>query len=203
MNAERNPESLSRSFHTKLSKHDIPYENGTPNQPKTLLNRIETGYPINMKMPNECRDELNRIISKHSNDRQALLPCLRAAQRICGHLSEEIVDFLAEKLSLSKAEVYGTATFYSMLSFEKQGKHVVRVCTSLPCYLKESDWILGTLKELGIEESKPTPDGKFTLQTVSCLGLCDQAPAMMVNEKSYGNLTPEKVKQIINQYRRK
>lgn len=156
-----------------------------------------------MGMLNKCKDELDRIIAEHSNDRQALLPCLRAAQRICGYLSEEIVDFLAEKLGLSKAEVYGTATFYSMLSFEKQGKHVIRICTSLPCYLRGSDRILGTLKELGIGENKSTPDGKFTLQTVSCLGLCDQAPAMMVNEKTHGNLTPEKVKQIINQYRRK
>ncbi len=156
-----------------------------------------------MRMLNKCKDELNRIIAEHSNDRQALLPCLRAAQRICGYLSEDTVDFLAEKLGLSKAEIYGTATFYSMLSFEKRGKYVVRVCTSLPCYIRGSDRILETLKELGIEENKTTSDGKFTLQTVSCLGLCDQAPAMMVNEKSYGNLTPKKVKEIINQYRGK
>ena len=99
-------------------------------------------------------------------------------------------------------EVYSVATFYSMRTLEKQGKFVIRVCVSLPCYLKGSREILEAIKkELNIEEYQTTADKKFTIKPVSCLGLCDIAPAIMINKEVYGNLTPQKVRDIIQKYK--
>ena len=85
---------------------------------------------------------------------------------------------------------------------EKQGKFVIRVCGSLPCYLKGSREILEAIKkELNIEEYQTTPDKKFTIEPVSCLGLCDIAPAIVINKEVYGNLTPQKVRDIIQKYK--
>ncbi|MEA3305191.1 MAG: NAD(P)H-dependent oxidoreductase subunit E [Candidatus Omnitrophota bacterium] len=152
----------------------------------------------------KCKPEFEKIWSKYSLKNQALLPCLYAAQEKCGSLSEEVISFLAQELGLPKVEVYSVVTFYSMFSLEKQGRFIIRVCVSLPCHLKGSAEILKAIKEeLSIETYQTTADGKFTIEPVSCLGLCGTAPAIMINKKAYGNLTPEKTKEIIREYRKK
>ncbi len=146
----------------------------------------------------KCKEELEKILKEHNFEKEALIPCLHAVQEKCGRLSEETTSFLAEGLKLPRVEVYSTASFYSMFTFEATGKYVIRVCESLPCYLKGSKQILETLSaELNIKPGETTEDKKFTIESVSCLGLCDKAPAMMINDEIYGNLTPEKVKEII------
>jgi len=154
-------------------------------------------------LPKQCKKEFEKILAEYNNEKEAIIPCLHTARESCGYISEEMVSFLAKKLNLPKVEIYSVASFYSMFGFKEQGKYTIRVCVSLPCYLKGSKLILETLeKELKIKEGESTPDKKFTIEAVSCLGLCDQAPAMMVNEKIYGNLTPEKIKEIIKQYKK-
>ncbi|MCK4905112.1 NADH-quinone oxidoreductase subunit NuoE [bacterium] len=151
----------------------------------------------------KCQQEFEEILKKYPDKNQALLPCLHLAQERCGYLSEDIILFLAQALGLPKVEVYSIATFYSMFTLQKQGKFVIRICVSLPCYLKGSREILETIrKELNIEAYQTTADKKFTIEPVSCLGLCDIAPAMMINKKVYGNLTPQKVKDIIREYKK-
>jgi len=150
----------------------------------------------------KCKQDFEKILNSHKVKNQALLPCLHLAQEKCGYLTEGIISFLAQELNLPKVEVYSVVTFYSMFTLEEQGKFIIRVCVSLPCYLKGSREILETIKkELNIEVYQTTADGKFTIEPVSCLGLCDIAPAIMINEKVYGNLTPQKVKEIIQKYR--
>lgn len=152
----------------------------------------------------KCKREIGIILDEYHNQREALLPCLYAAQEECGYLSEEIISFLAEKLNLSRVEVYSVATFYSLFNLKEIGKYVIRICVSLPCYLRGSKEILEKLKdELNITAGQTTPDKKFTIEAVSCLGMCDKAPVMIINEAVYGNLTPQKIKEIINQYRKK
>ena len=147
----------------------------------------------------DCKKNLREILDRHGEGQDGLLQCLHAAQERCGYLPEEIISFLAERLKLPRVEVYSLATFYSMFRLEETAKYVIHVCVSLPCYIKGSGEILKTLKsELNIEPGQTTPDKKFGIEAVSCLGLCDKAPAMMVNEEIYGNLTPEKVKEIIS-----
>lgn len=154
-------------------------------------------------LPKECEKQFEKILAEYNNEKEAILPCFHIAKEKCGVISEEMVSFLAKRVNLPKVEVYSVASFYSMFGFKEQGKYTVRVCVSLPCWLKGSKLILETLeKELNIKEGEGTPDKKFTIEAVSCLGLCDQAPAMMVNEKIYGDLTPKKIKEIIKQYKK-
>ena len=146
------------------------------------------------------KNELSRILKKFGYKQEALLPCLHLVQKKSRFISEEVVSYLAQALNLPKVEIYATISFYSMFTFKNQGKNIIRVCVSLPCYIKKSQKILETLKgELGIGEGETTKDGKYTIEGVSCLGACDQAPVMMVNEKLYGNLTEEKIKKILAQ----
>ncbi|MEA3368999.1 MAG: NADH-quinone oxidoreductase subunit NuoE [Candidatus Ratteibacteria bacterium] len=149
------------------------------------------------------KQEVKKILSEYSIKERALLPCLHIAQEKCGYLTEEIISFLAQELGLPKVEVYSVVTFYSMFSLEKQGEYVIRICVSLPCYLKGSGKILEAVKEeLNIEAYQTTADKKFTIEPVSCLGLCDKAPAIMVNRDIYGGLTPQQAKNIIKEYKK-
>ena len=128
------------------------------------------------------------------------MPCLHFIQKERGYLSEEDALFLAKELNLPPVEVYSVASFYSMFTLKERGRYIIRVCVSLPCYLKGSREILQALtEELNISVGQTTADKRFTIEAVSCLGACDKAPAMMINEEIYGNLTPAKVKEIIRQ----
>jgi len=104
-------------------------------------------------------------------------------------------------MNLSLSDVYGVSTFYSFLSTRPTGVHVIRVCKSLPCYMKNSLTILDHLEQtLGIKPDETTPDGLFTLELASCIGACDRAPAMLVNSDVHGNLTPKKISKILKSY---
>ncbi len=135
-------------------------------------------------------------------DRADLVGCLQEAQRRYGHVPEEVIAALAESLAIPVHEVYGVASFYSFLSTKPLGRNVIRVCKSLPCYLKNAEVIMEAVeRELGISLGETTPDGRFTFELTSCIGLCDRAPAMMINQDPHLDLTPEKIKQILESYR--
>ena len=123
---------------------------------------------------------------------------LKEAQHKYGYLSEELVVELAKSLDISIGEAYGVGSFYSFLSTKPLGKNVIRICKSLPCYLKNYQPILETVEsELGIQPGETTKDGKFSLELTNCIGACDQAPAMMINDKLYVDLTPKKITNIL------
>ncbi|MDP2916612.1 MAG: NADH-quinone oxidoreductase subunit NuoE [Dehalococcoidia bacterium] len=131
--------------------------------------------------------------------RDELLVALQEAQRKYGYLPEDYMAQLAESLDISLSEVYGVATFYSFLATKPQGKYVIRVCKSVPCYLKEAESMIEFMeRELGIKPGETTADGRFTLQLVNCIGACDKPPAMLVNDELHGDLTPGKIKQILS-----
>lgn len=134
--------------------------------------------------------------------RADLVMCLQEAQRRHGHVSEKVIAALAESLAIPAHEVYGVASFYSFLSIKPLGRNVIRVCKSLPCYLKSAEVIMEAVeKELGISLGETTPDGRFTFELTNCIGLCDRAPAMLINQDPHLDLTPEKIKQILESYR--
>ena len=134
--------------------------------------------------------------------RQDLLSRLREAQQQHGYVPEEVMEELAQALDIPIHEVYGVVSFYSFLSARPLGRNVIRVCKSLPCYLKHSELIIDALKkELGIAPGETTPDRRFTLQLTNCIGLCDQAPAMLVNYDAHGDLTPDKIKKLLKEYK--
>jgi len=109
---------------------------------------------------------------------------------------------VADYLGLPLSAVHDTVTFYTMFSLRPRGKHIIRLCDSPPCHLAGSWSLLSALKrELGIEVGETTPDGLFTLELTSCLGVCGVAPAMMVDDEVYGNLTEERLRKILDSYR--
>ena len=147
------------------------------------------------------KNALEKIKKNYKGRRQALLPCLHFIQEREGYINEEAITFLSKLLNVSCADIYGVISFYSLFSFKPQGKYVIRACNSLLCYFKGSNNILSNLKEiLNVETGETTADGKFTLEEVPCLGLCDKSPAMVINNKEYLELTPRKIKEIIESY---
>jgi NADH-quinone oxidoreductase E subunit len=136
-----------------------------------------------------------------SSDHKELLVKLQELQDRFGCLSREHLVELAEVLSLPLSEVYGVATFYSFLATRPQGRHIIRICRSVPCYLQHSETAIETIeKELGIKPGQTSADGRFSLELVNCIGACDKAPAMLVNHDVHGELTPAKIATILKSY---
>ena len=140
--------------------------------------------------------------SLHGEDRDNLLALLKEAQGKFGYAPEEFIAEAAQSLGIPVGEVYGVATFYSFLSTKPLGRNVIRVCQSLPCYLKHSEMIIKSVAdEIGIKPGETTSDGKFSFELTNCIGACDMAPAMLINSDGHGNLTPEKIAQILKSYK--
>jgi len=134
-------------------------------------------------------------------NKENLLILLQEAQNKSGYLSQELMVELAKSLNVSLSEVYGVATFYSFLSAKPQARNVIRICKSVPCYLKNSQMIIETVgNKIGIKPGETTPDDKFSFQLTNCIGACDKAPAMMINHEVYGDLNPNKIAKILKSY---
>jgi NADH-quinone oxidoreductase E subunit len=137
-----------------------------------------------------------------SQEKKDLLMLLERAQSRSGYLSKEIIAEMAESLGLSISEVYGVASFYSFLSVKPQGRNVIRICQSIPCYLKNAQMIIDCVrKELGIKPGETSADGRFSFELTNCIGACDRAPAMMINDDVYVDLTPGKIAKILKTYK--
>jgi NADH:ubiquinone oxidoreductase subunit E len=120
------------------------------------------------------------------------------------YLSKEALETVALYLNLPLSEVASTASFYTMYSLAPRGKHVIRMCVSPPCHALGGSTILNVLKDiLHVDIGGTSSDGLFTLETASCLGVCGVAPAMMIDDDVYGNLTDEKIERIIEEIRRR
>jgi NADH-quinone oxidoreductase E subunit len=134
--------------------------------------------------------------------RGELLVRLKQAQENLDYVSQDFMAETAKSLNISVSEVYGVATFYSFLSTKPLGRNVIRVCRSVPCYLKGSQMVIeGVEKEIGIKPGEMTPDGRFSFELANCIGACDRAPAMLVNHDIHGNLTSRKISKILKSYR--
>ena len=148
---------------------------------------------------------LDQAIKEFGNQEKSLIAILQRAQETYRYLPQEIFPYLAEKLDIPEARIYGVATFYENFSLERKGKYVFKVCDGTACHVRKSIPILEALrKELGLSETKKTTDDfLFTVETVSCLGACSSAPAVMVNEEIYPTMTPESAVALIKQFKEK
>ena len=148
---------------------------------------------------------MNKIsggIPMQSEGQGELLVLLKEAQHKFGYVPRELMVELAKSLDIAISDVYGVATFYSFLSTKPQGRYVIRICQSLPCFLRNCQTIIKTVEvEIGIQPGETTPDGKFSFQLTNCIGVCDKAPAMMINNDVYVDLTPRKISQILKVYK--
>ena len=137
-------------------------------------------------------------VSRRGKNNKNLLLLLEEAQNKSGYLSQEIMSKIARSLGIPVSEVYGVATFYAFLYIKPQGRNVIRICKSLPCFLNDSDMIIESVEqELGIKPGETTADGRFSFELTNCIGACDKAPAMMINHEVYGDLNPEKISAIL------
>ena len=132
----------------------------------------------------------------------SLIPLLQRTQERFGYLPREALEEIANYLGIPLSRVYGVATFYAQFRFEPLGKYVVKICHGTACHVNGAANISQAIREeLGIEEGQTTEDGLVTLERVACLGCCSLAPVIMVNEKVFGKLTPEKVRKLIRKLR--
>jgi len=130
-----------------------------------------------------------------------IIPLLQRLQDAYGYLPSDVVLAVCEETSLPASRVFGVATFYSQFSLEPRGKYLVRCCRGTACHVRGGHRLLGTIERtLGVSDGGTTKDMKFSLETVACLGTCFLAPVMMVDGNYYGQVSPDRVKRILDQY---
>lgn len=146
----------------------------------------------------ERKKDVEVILKRYPTKRSALLPVLWLVQEQEGYVPDGAVAYVAELLELKDVEVWGVVTFYTMFQRKPIGKHHVRVCTNMCCRLRGADMVLEHLKKkLGVDAGQTTPDGKFHLSTVECLGSCGTAPMMQIDNDYYEDLTERKIDDIL------
>ena len=147
---------------------------------------------------------VKELSDKHGRERSSLMPILQGMVERHSYLTDEAMVEVAKELDISAAEVYGTASFYTFLDTSVRGKYVIRVCKTITCSMKGKNDILHTLEDmLKIRVGETTSDRQFSLIETNCIGWCHKAPAILINEMPYTELTPEKVVEIIKDYMRK
>ncbi|MBP8958903.1 MAG: NADH-quinone oxidoreductase subunit NuoE [Bacteroidales bacterium] len=147
---------------------------------------------------------VKELTEKHGKKRDSLLPILQGIVEKFNWLSDEVMVEVAKALEISAAEVYGTASFYSFLDTQPRGKYVIRVCKTITCSMKGKNEIVETIEDmLKIKVGETTSDNLFSLFETNCIGWCHKAPAMLINETPYTELTSEKVVDILKSYMKK
>jgi len=151
------------------------------------------------RLPENARRELDEIRKRYPTTLASLLPALHIAQRHWGGwLPDEAIAAVAHELGIPEATVYGVVTFYDLYHQKPVGRHRIRVCTNLSCQLRGSGEIMEAIEtELKVGEDEVTPDGRCSYIHFECLGSCDTAPMMMVDDEYHENLTPEKARRIV------
>ncbi len=145
---------------------------------------------------------LGPVLEKYSNSSGNLITILQKAQEIYGYLPADVIYKIAEATGSTPAKVMGVATFYTQFRLKPIGKYLIMLCKGTACHVNGAERIEAALcEELGICDGETTDDGLFTLKNVACLGCCSLSPVMMINEETYGSLTPEKAVSIIRKLR--
>lgn len=140
-------------------------------------------------------------VARHGATAEALVPVLSQVNQGLGYLTREALAEVSRLLRLPESQLLSVASFYHMLSTKPRGRHVIQFCESAPCHVVGGRQVWQTLQdELGLEPGQTSPDGKWTLVTASCLGICGVGPVLIVDEDIYGNVAPERVPEILARY---
>ncbi len=148
--------------------------------------------------------ELKTVLEKYPKRPDCLIELLLEYQngKPTRHLEENELKSIAEHLRLPESHVFSVVSFYSFFSMEPRGKHIIQICHDVPCYVNDTFNVKKSLEDaLGITLGETTEDGMFTLEHSSCLGCCDKSPVIRIDDEVYGNLTPNKLKAIMSEYR--
>ncbi|MCG8700377.1 MAG: NADH-quinone oxidoreductase subunit NuoE [Bacteroidales bacterium] len=156
---------------------------------------------IKFELRKDQIDKIKEICASFNNEGGELINVLHKTQSTFGYLPAEVQEVVARELNVSVAKVFGVVTFYSFFTMVPKGKHPISICTGTACYVRGAEKVLDELKkELKIEVGETTPDGKFSIACLRCVGACGLAPVVMVGDKTYGRVAPEMVQDIINEY---
>jgi NADH:ubiquinone oxidoreductase subunit E len=149
---------------------------------------------------NTLSEEIENYVNEYGTNRSSLLPVLQAIQRKHNHVSDFAQQEVARLLDIHPVEVYSVISFYSFLYSKPRGRNIVRLCQTISCDMKNKDAVIEAVqRELGIKFGETTKDNRITLEYTNCVGMCDQGPAMIVNERVYTKLNPEKAIEILNE----
>ncbi len=150
---------------------------------------------------NPIKSFIKEMAEKHGRNRESLLAIMQAVVEREKYLSEYSMIEIARQIDIPAAEVYGTATFYSFIETKPTGQYIIRICKTITCAMKGKNQVLFAIQDmLKIKLGETTPDKRFSLLETNCLGWCHKAPAMMVNNEVYTELTPEKVREVLTSY---
>ncbi|AOR23843.1 complex I 24 kDa subunit family protein [Clostridium taeniosporum] len=154
-----------------------------------------------MILKEEEMKELNNIVAYHNYQKSSVIAIMQEVQKKYRYLPKEALCYIAKKLDISEAKIYGVATFYENFSLQPKGRHVIKICDGTACHVRGSIPILEEFRKiLGLSENKITTDDMlFTVETVSCLGACGLAPACTVNDIVYPSMTKQKARDLIKQ----
>ena len=146
-------------------------------------------------------EQLVEVCREFNNEPGELINVLHKAQGIFGYLPAEVQEIVARELNVSVAKVYGVVTFYSFFTMIPKGENPISICMGTACYVRGAEKVLDEFRRsLKIEVGETTPDGKFSLNCLRCVGACGLAPVVMVGDKTYGRVSPDGVKQILSEY---
>jgi len=146
----------------------------------------------------EAADE---IAAEYAGRRGSVIPVLQKVQERIGYLPPEVMKRIGERLGVPPAQIFGVASFYAQFRMEPVGRYVVKVCHGTACHVQGAGAITDAIcDELGVTDGATTKDGKFTVESVACLGCCSLAPVIMVEDNTYGRLTPDEARKIVREY---
>jgi len=147
--------------------------------------------------------KLNVDLWRYRSEPGQLIPLLQAAQETSGYISGTAIEYISGVTGIPESEVYGVITFYTQFRLRPIGRYLIRICDGTACHVNNAKILVGMLDdELHLESGDTTADGVFTVQPVACLGCCSLAPVIMVNQETYGRLTPRALRRIIRKYRK-
>ena len=166
-----------------------------------MLNNKSIPYMTQIKLAKCKVDQLVSICDKHGNQPGELINILHEAQEAFGYLPREVQEIIARQLNIPVSKVYGVVTFYSFFSMEPKGEHPISVCMGTACYVRGAEKVLDEFKRvLNINVGETTPDGKFSLSSLRCVGACGLAPVVLIGEKVYGRVVPGDVEKILQEF---
>jgi len=165
---------------------------------KTTITKTKTSQELSA----QTLQQIKKIVEAIDGRAGAPIRVLQKVQGLVGYLPPAALKAVSEEMGIPLSELYGITSFYSFFSLVPKGKYVLQVCNGTSCYVKGSERILNTLKkDFGLEAGGITPDGKFSLEQVRCLGCCGLSPVMAIKENVYRKVKPSQVKEILTSYK--
>ncbi len=159
-------------------------------------------HPVHPDIESDMWEKIDQVIEKWKGIPGSLITVLRESQSVVGYLPGTLLKYVSKELNLPISQVFGVATFYSFFSLKPKGRHTIRICTGTACYVKGSkELMLSAYNKYGIEEGDTTEHRRFSLECVRCLGACGLAPVMIVDKDIHGDMTSQKVVDVLEECR--